>query len=125
MTNSHDEPHARRALLVEDEPEALGILRDWIRGEGWDVRTAHSGEEALNIAKSYRPHLVIADYHLHGDATGVDLIADLRATGRKVRCILVTGALQNALLEGIARIHGVPILTKPFGFQRLRELISN
>jgi CheY-like chemotaxis protein len=56
--------HDRRALLVEDGPEALGILRDWIRAKGWDVRTAHSGEEALNIAESHRPHLVIADYHL-------------------------------------------------------------
>jgi two-component system OmpR family response regulator len=117
--------HRRRVLIVEDEPDALEILKDWIKTQGWHVRTARSGQEALEISKSFQPDVLITDYLLQDDVTGVDVITQLKSGGTKVRCVLVTGMLQNALLEGVHRIHGIPILTKPFDFQRLGELISN
>jgi hypothetical protein len=40
-----------------------------------------------------------------------------------VRCVLVTGVLRKALLD-VQRISGVPILTKPLDFRRLRRIIS-
>jgi two-component system CheB/CheR fusion protein len=121
MTSSH----RRRVLIVEDEPDALETLQDWIKTQGWHVRTAQTGQAALQIGKSFQPDLLITDYLLQDDLTGLDVIAQLRTTGMKFRCILVTGMLQNALLEGVHRVHGVPILTKPFDFQRLGELIAS
>jgi DNA-binding response OmpR family regulator len=114
----------KRVLIVEDESDALEMLQGWTTKHGWVVRTARSGRDAVEVGKTFQPDVLITDYFLQGELNGVDVIERLRAADAKVRCILVTGLLQSALLEGVRRIHGVPILTKPFDFRRLDELIS-
>jgi DNA-binding NtrC family response regulator len=118
-------PHRERVLIVEDEPDALEILQQWCRMRGCHVRVARSGQDALEISRSFKPEVLITDYLLQDDVTGVDVIAQLRAGGTKVRCVLITGMLQSALLEAVQRIHRVPILTKPFDLERLGELVSS
>jgi two-component system OmpR family response regulator len=115
----------RRVLIVEDEPEALEMLLAWMKHQrGCEIRSAVSGRAAVEISDSFKPDVLITDYLLEDDLTGVDVIEHVQAGGKKVRCVLVTGMLRNALLEGLHRIHGVPILTKPVNFRRLGELIS-
>jgi two-component system, OmpR family, response regulator len=111
-------------MVVEDEPDALETLQTWLRTQGCEVRIASSGSEALRIIARFQPEVLITDYLLQDDVNGVDLIAQLRATGLKARYILVTGMLQNALDEGVHRLHRVTILSKPFDFGRLRQLLS-
>ena len=114
----------RRVLIVEDDTDALGVLRAWLETHGCTVRSARTGRLALEIGSTFDPEVMITDYSLEGDLTGVDVIAELRNRAAKVRCVLVTGVLQNAMLESVQRIDRVPILTKPFDFSRLAELLS-
>jgi two-component system, cell cycle sensor histidine kinase and response regulator CckA len=114
----------RRVLIVEDDTDALGVLRAWLETQGCTVRSARTGRLALEIGATFDPEVLITDYSLEGDLTGVDVIAELRNRAAKVRCVLVTGVLQNAMLESVKRIDRVPILTKPFDFSRLAELLS-
>jgi DNA-binding NtrC family response regulator len=117
-------PFPKRILIVEDEPDALEVLEQWCKARGCHVRVARTGQEALQISRSFRPELLIADYLLQDEITGVDVIAHVRAGGAKVRCVLITGILQSALLEAAHRLHRIPILAKPFDFERLGELLS-
>jgi len=114
----------RRVLIVEDDTDALDVLRGWLEEQGCTVRSARSGRLALEIGSTFDPEVLITDYSLEGELTGVDVIAELRSRAVKVRCVLVTGVLQNAMLESVNRIDRVPILTKPFDFSRLAELLS-
>ena len=114
----------RRILIVEDEPDALEMLIAWMQHQrGWEVRSAQSGRSAVELSKSFKPDVVIADYLLQDDVTGVDVIAEVQAQEKSVRCVLVTGMLAKALQDA-QRINGVPILTKPLDFRRLGRLIS-
>lgn len=117
-------PLEKRVLIVEDEPDALQILQHWCKAQGCHVRVARTGKEALQISRGFRPEVLIADYLLQDDITGVDVIAQLRADGAKVRCVLITGLLQSAMLEAVHRLHRIPILSKPFDFERLGELVA-
>jgi DNA-binding NtrC family response regulator len=114
----------KRVLVVEDEADALEMLEAWLMTKGWDVRTARTGRAALEVSATFQPELLITDYFLQDDVTGVELIAQLKARGRKMRYVLLTGILQNALLEGAHRLHRIPILTKPVDFGRLWKLLS-
>lgn len=86
----------KRVLLVEDEADALEMLQTWLALQGCDVRTARSGRAALEASTTFDPEILITDYFLQDDVTGVDVIAELRARGRKTRCVLVTGILHHA-----------------------------
>ncbi|HKO93770.1 MAG TPA: response regulator [Polyangiaceae bacterium] len=113
----------KRVLIVEDEPDALEMLVSWMRHQrGWDIRSAQSGRNAVELSKTFKPDVVIADYLLEDDVTGVDVIAEVQSQNEPVRCVLVTGVLKKALQDA-QRIHGVPILTKPLNFRRLSRLI--
>jgi DNA-binding NtrC family response regulator len=114
----------RRILIVEDEPDALELLVSWIHHQrGWEVRSAQSGRSAMELSKTFKPDVVISDYLLQDDVTGVDVIAEVQSHDAPVRCVLVTGVLRKALLD-VQRINGVPILTKPLDFRRLQRIIS-
>jgi DNA-binding NtrC family response regulator len=114
----------RRILIVEDEPDALEMLVSWVQHQrGWEIRSAHSGKSAIELSKTFKPDVVISDYLLQDDVTGVDVIAEVQSHDAPVRCVLVTGVLRKALLDA-QRISGVPILTKPLDFRRLQRLIS-
>jgi len=116
----------KRVLVVEDETEALATLLAWLQTQsGVEVRCAQSGRAALELSRSFKPEILITDYLLQDDISGVEVIAQVKARGMNVRCVLVTGVLRRALLEGVDRIEGVPILTKPIDFRRLGELIRS
>jgi CheY-like chemotaxis protein len=109
----------RRILIVEDEPDALEMLVSWMQHQrGWEVRSAQSGRSAVELSKTFQPDVVISDYLLQDD-----VIAEIQAQKRPVRCVLVTGVLGKALQDA-QRINGVPILTKPLDFRRLGRLIA-
>lgn len=114
----------RRILIVEDEPEALELLVSWMhQHRGWEVRSAQSGKSAIELSKTFKPDVVISDYLLQDDVTGVDVISEVQSHDPPARCVLVTGVLRKALLD-VQRISGVPILTKPLDFRRLRRIIT-
>ena len=56
---------AARILIVEDNPDLLSILRELL-GQQYDVATARRGEDAITIAQTFRPNLVLLDLHLPG-----------------------------------------------------------
>lgn len=50
-----------RILLADDEPDILEFLGYNLRNEGFEIHTAANGREAVSMAKSLRPHLILMD----------------------------------------------------------------
>lgn len=62
--------HAQRdeVLIVEDDPQLLGVLARQLTSQGIRVRTATSGDEAIRLATERHPGLLVLDVELpHGD----------------------------------------------------------
>jgi CheY-like chemotaxis protein len=72
----------RRAvvLAVDDEPDALEVLRTCLAAEGYEVVAASSGPEALTLLEQSRPDLAIVDVMMPG-MTGLELCDQLRRRG--------------------------------------------
>ena len=54
----------KRILVVEDQADLRGILRDLLTGSGYDVVEATNGQEGVAKAKSERPDLILMDIQL-------------------------------------------------------------
>lgn len=50
-----------KILVVDDEPDILELLQYNLLKEGYEVRTAENGKQALDIAPDYRPDLILLD----------------------------------------------------------------
>ena len=51
----------KHILLVDDEPNILIPLEFLMKQQGFEVKKAHSGKEALEFMKNYKPDLVVLD----------------------------------------------------------------
>ena len=82
MTNAAPLTHAdgspTRALVVDDEVMLAELLTIALRYDGWDVRTAGSGTEAVRAARDFRPTSSLLDIMLP-DIDGLEVLRRLRA----------------------------------------------
>jgi two-component system alkaline phosphatase synthesis response regulator PhoP len=106
-------------LVVDDEPQIAEIAGDFLRKAGFDVITAHDGDEALEMARTAKPALVVLDLRLPG-MDGIDVARVLRR-GSPVPIIMLT-----ARVEESDRLRGLELgaddyITKPFS---PRELVA-
>jgi two-component system cell cycle response regulator DivK len=65
-------------LIVDDTPVNLKLVRVLLSRQGFDVRTASTAEEALEMVQSFRPSLVLADIQLPG-MDGLEMTRRLKA----------------------------------------------
>ncbi len=110
---------AVRVLVVDDEPSFLEALTSGLRREGFRVLSASDGEQALTLARSEQPDLILLDVMLPR-VSGVDVCRRIRRES-DVPIIMVT-----ARGEEIDAVVGLEVgaddyVTKPY---RLRELVA-
>ena len=106
-----------RVLVIEDDTEITDALRRSLRHEGYEVRTAGDGVEALDTAAEFIPDLVVLDLGLPR-LDGIEVCRQLRADG-DVPILILT-----ARTETDDRVTGLDsgaddYLVKPFSFDEL------
>jgi PAS domain S-box-containing protein len=120
---------AQRVLIVEDEAGVRNAMRTLFRIEGYQVATAASAADAVDLLEAQENFdLIITDYHLEDGHTGTEVIeAARRVLGDSLRAILVTGDTSSAVRE-IASHANLRITSKPINSRELlglvRELLS-
>jgi DNA-binding response OmpR family regulator len=112
-----------RILIVDDEPELRELLADALNDEQMICATAGSGGEALQLARSSRPDVVITDLCL-GDCSGIDVIDQLRGICGEVPTVVITGRGDPATLSEASRRRPLELMTKPLNLQRLRDTVA-
>src|ERR687895_1597727 len=96
-------PASRRVLVVDDNRESVETLSTLLQLRGHDARIAEDGDEAITIADSYRPHVVVLDLSLPG-RDGYEIARELRARpyGGTLVLVALTGWSGNDVREKAA-----------------------
>ena len=104
-------------LVIDDEPQILRALRINLRVREYDVHTAGSGSEALEIAARHPPDLVILDLGLP-DLDGVEVIHGLRGW-TEAPIIVLSGRADSTDKVEALDAGADDYVTKPFGMDEL------
>jgi DNA-binding response OmpR family regulator len=109
----------KTVLVVDDEPQIAGIVRDYLRRDGFEVIVAGDGVRALEAARGRRPDLVILDLGLPG-LDGMEVARALRGDSDVPIIMLTARVEEDDRLSGL-EIGADDYVTKPFS---PRELVA-
>ena len=114
-----------RVLVVDDERIIADTLALILRSRGFMVRTAYSGEDAVEAAVAMRPDVLISDVVM-GRMSGIEAAIEICRTLPECRVILVSGQSITAelLKDALARGHSFEVLTKPVHPQELLDRLE-
>lgn len=85
-------------LVVDDDPDILATLQEILVLNGFSVRTAHTGAQAIILTREAPYRIALLDIKLP-DMSGTELLKELRKIRPAMKCIMVTGyaSLENAV----------------------------
>ena len=106
-----------RVLVVDDEPQILRALETTLRGAGYEVTTAGTGEQALILAATRPPDAVVLDLVLPGKS-GVEVARELR-TWTTTPILILSAVGDEADKVGALDAGADDYVTKPFGIDEL------
>ncbi|BDZ45647.1 response regulator transcription factor [Naasia aerilata] len=115
-----------RVLVVDDESTLTDLLSMALRYEGWEVKTAADGRQALAVAREFKPDAMVLDIMLP-DIDGLQVLQRVRADGTDTPVLFLTA--KDSLDDRITGLTagGDDYVTKPFSLEelvaRLRGLI--
>jgi two-component system, OmpR family, KDP operon response regulator KdpE len=104
-------------LVIDDEPQIIRALRINLRVREYDVHTAATGSEALEVAARHPPDLIILDLGLP-DLDGVDVIHGLRGW-TDAPIIVLSGRADSTNKVEALDAGADDYVTKPFGMDEL------
>jgi two-component system OmpR family response regulator len=115
-----------RVLVVDDESSIAELLAMALKYEGWQIRTAANGREAVRTARTFQPDAAVLDIMLP-DIDGLEVMRQLRAEHHDIPVLFLTA--RDAVEDRVAGLTagGDDYVTKPFSLEevvaRLRGLL--
>ncbi|MEP7307620.1 MAG: PAS domain S-box protein [Acidobacteriota bacterium] len=113
-----------RVLLVEDEEDLRDLLHDYLAAQGYTVKSASSGEDALAVCRDhpYAPAILISDVVMPG--IGGRALADrLRLDDPELKVLYLSGYTDEAMLRHGILPTGTQFLQKPFALEALARTV--
>jgi len=115
-------------LIVDDDPDIVGLLIATLRPEGIPLLSAGNGEAALALARAERPALILLDWMMPG-RTGLEVCRALRAEAdlqlRQVPVVLLTSRAEEEDIAAGFAAGATDYLTKPFKPSYVRSRVRS
>src|SRR2546428_214610 len=111
-------PEPRPALVVDDDPEARKVLKDFLRLRGLAVLEARNGLEALLSVKQHRPGVVVLDLNMPR-LGGLETLKRIRPFDPTIRVAVVTEDPDAAIHQQARALGATVVLIKPVDLARL------
>ncbi|HZY63657.1 MAG TPA: response regulator [Edaphobacter sp.] len=105
----------QRVLVVDDDRLVADTLALIFMKSGFQVRAAYSADQAMRVARTFTPNLLLCDVSMPG-RDGLALVCDVTREFPACRIIVLTGFysnLKNVREQTDKLAHRVGILTKP------------
>ena len=115
-----------KILCIDDEPEILELLAEFLELLGMEVVTAPDAQQGLVafLEESGAFDAVVTDMKMP-NMSGLDLLKELRARGHEMPVVLASGQFDEDL-DQVIREYGITaILAKPFILSKFKEVLDD
>ena len=109
-----------RVLVVDDEPDFIELLREFLTAKGYEVIAASNGEEGLRKVKEERPHLILLDVRMP-KMNGLEVLKQVREIDHEVGVIMVTAVNEEETGRQALKLGAFDYITKPLDLKYLER----
>jgi two-component system, OmpR family, alkaline phosphatase synthesis response regulator PhoP len=113
-----------RILVAEDDPDLALGLRNNLEIEGYDVRVARDGAEALALALQWQPALLVLDLVMP-KIDGMRVLRELRERHSRIAVLILTARGEEADKVRGLKLGADDYVTKPFGLLELLARVES
>ncbi len=118
------EQSPRRVLVVDDDQAIRGFVAEVLMDEGYDVKTAENGNEALSVSREWQPDLIVLDLMMPV-MDGWTFRARQRQEGTLADVPVVVTSAANNLRAHRDRLEPCVLLPKPFELDDLLGAVQS
>ena len=114
-----------RALVVDDYDDAREMYAEFLAYKGFEVVQAQNGLQAMALAESLLPDLIVLDLALP-DVDGIEVTRRLKASPltSAIPIVMITANAQSAMLDQARKAGCAAVLVKPCTPEELLEVVS-
>ena len=112
----------RKVLVVDDEPQAVELLDEFLTAKGYTVFGASGGDEALRKLNEERPHLMLLDIRMPVMG-GMEVLRRAREIDREVGIVMVTAVNEESIGREALKMGAYDYITKPLDFDYLERVL--
>ncbi|MBR0717800.1 response regulator [Bradyrhizobium liaoningense] len=112
-----------RVLVIDDDLDALDVMRRFLSKEGFDVLTARGGREGLRLARELRPSLITLDV-LMPELDGWYVLRELKSMPELADIPVIMLTIVDERRKGYA-LGASEYITKPIDWTRLRTVLHH
>ena len=119
-------PAAPQALIVDEDPLLVEVLKTSLQQSGFEVWVAKDGGEAITLYHNHAANLGLVVWNLSmPELNGVEAAAQIRKTNPNVPIILIDSGGDQNLDPGLDRISSLKLrlIKKPFALKSFRETV--
>jgi DNA-binding NtrC family response regulator len=110
-------------LIVDDDAVVRSMLERFVRQQGFDVMTFPDGRPALDSLPSIHPDVALVDLQMP-EIGGLEVLRAIRQAAPDCRVVLMTGQPSVETAIQAVKLGALDYLSKPFDFDRVRELLA-
>lgn len=111
-----------RVLIVDDEPDFVELIQEFVAGKGYEPLVAYSGREALQKVKDERPHIVLLDIRMPG-MDGMEVLEKIREIDREIGVIMLTAVNDREIGRQSLQSGAFDYLVKPIDLKYLERVL--
>lgn len=114
-----------KILVVDDEAPIREVLVASLVDDGYEVKSAKSGEEALKVLEDYRPNVVLLDIWMPGQMDGIEVLRATRSKYSSTEFIIMSGHGTIETAVKAVKLGAWDFVEKPLSIDKISILLNN
>ncbi len=110
-----------KILVVDDEEEVCALTKSFLTKRNYNVLTATTDLEAIEMVKKEHPQVVLLDILL-GSSSGLDVLSKIKEIDKNIKVIMVTALEDEETILQAKSLGADDYISKPFSTSYLDDL---
>jgi DNA-binding NtrC family response regulator len=113
----------KKILIVDDEVGIVQEIKEFLEEEGYEAHAADTAKSGIKLLEELLPDVILIDVKLP-DASGTEVLRACKEKSPKTKTIMVTGYVDQAVMDEAEKIGRDTFLQKPFDLVKIIEEIE-